>query len=70
MKLYNLLQAKVGHISDNLFHEALYEAQRDIRANRSHYDKQEDKLGYVIYVMETYIRMVCKFDLLKEDRNE
>jgi hypothetical protein len=35
MKLYNLVSAKVGYISLQMWHEALTEAKRDIQRNRA-----------------------------------
>jgi hypothetical protein len=77
MKLYNLLLPKVGHISKDLFHDALYEAQRDIRtykkiAPKWKFDNWSNrrKLIYIVNVMAVYIRLVCKFDLVKGDKGK
>jgi hypothetical protein len=65
MKLYNLVSAKVGYISPQMWHEALTEATRDIKANRAiaqgtwEFDtwSKEKQLEYVSNVMAVYIIM-------------
>ena len=69
MKLYNLVSAKGGYISDKLYHEALTEAKRDIKANRAmaegtwEFDtwSKEKQLEYVSNVMAVYIIMSNRF---------
>ncbi len=65
MKLYELVKAKTGYISDNLWQEALTEAKRDIRANRAisagtwEFDtwSKDKQLEYGSNVMAVYIIM-------------
>jgi hypothetical protein len=63
--LYKLLQKKVGHISDNLWHEALAEAQSKVRANKIDSWSRSRKLVYIVNVMSEYIRIICKFEEVK-----
>jgi hypothetical protein len=71
--LYKLLHKKTGYISDKLWHEALYEAQHDIRAYKQiaptwKFDSwsRTRKLIYIVNVMNRYVRMICKFNLYEE----
>jgi hypothetical protein len=63
--LKEMVQAKTGYISDKLWHEALTEAKRDIKANRAisagtwEFDtwSKGKQLEYVSNVMAVYIIM-------------
>jgi len=65
VKLYSLVSAKVGYISPQMWHEALTEAKRDIKANRAisagtwEFDtwSKDKQLEYVSNVMAVYIIM-------------
>ena len=69
MKLYSLVSAKVGYISPQMWHEALTEAKRDIKANRAisagtwEFDtwSKSKQLEYVSNVMAVYIIMPNRF---------
>ena len=70
MKLYNLVSAKVGYISPQMWHEALAEAKRDIQRNRAvvqpkawGFDtwSKDKQLEYVSNVMAVYIIMSNRF---------
>jgi hypothetical protein len=69
MKLYNLVKAKTGYISPELWKDALKEAKRDIKANREivqanqkewEFDtwSKAKQLEYVSNVMSAYCCMV------------
>ena len=69
MKLYNLVTAKTGYISPELWKEALTEAKRDIKANREavkakgkiwEFDtwSKTGQLEYIANVMAVYCCMV------------
>jgi hypothetical protein len=70
MKLYNLVSAKVGYISPQMWHEALTEAKRDIQKNRAavqpkewEFDtwSKEHQLEYISFVMAVYIIMSGRY---------
>jgi hypothetical protein len=68
--LKEMVQAKTGYISDKLWHEALTEAKRDIKANRAisegtwEFDtwSKEKKLEYVCNIMAVYIIMSGRYE--------
>jgi hypothetical protein len=64
MKLYNLVKAKTGYISDKLYKEALQVAKADVQAHRKDFDsKSKDKqLEYVAYTMAVYIIMSGRYE--------
>lgn len=66
MKLYEMVKAKTGYISDKLWQEALTEAKRDIQRNRAvvqpkawEFDtwSKGKQLEYISNVMAVYIIM-------------
>jgi hypothetical protein len=69
MKLYTLVSAKVGYISPEMWHEALSEAKRDIKANRAIAQgtweldtwSKDKQLEYVSNVMAVYIIMSGRY---------
>jgi hypothetical protein len=70
MKLYNLVSAKVGYISPQMWKEAILEAKRDIQRNREasagtwEFDtwSKEKQLEYVSNVMAVYIIMSGRYE--------
>ena len=76
-RLRQMLTKKVGHISDNLYHSAIYEAQHDIRAHKQiaptwNFDNwsRTRKLVYIVNVMNSYVRIICKYDFMEGIVNE
>jgi hypothetical protein len=73
--LYKLLHKKTGPISDELWLQAILTAQHDIRAYKQiaptwKFDSwsRTRKMIYIVNVMSVYVRMICKFDLVKGDK--
>jgi hypothetical protein len=64
MKLYNLVKAKTGYISDNLFKEALSVAKADVQAHKIDFDSKSkaEQLEYVAYTMAVYIIMSGRYE--------
>ena len=70
-----MLTAKVGPISDNLYHSAIYEAQHDIRAHKQiaptwKFRQLEQDKEAGIHSNEQLLRIICKFDLMEGIVNE
>lgn len=62
-----LLENKHGPISDKLYEEAANEATRDIKENR-HRFKSKTSMGYVLYVMVTYIAITQRIENKKSQK--
>jgi hypothetical protein len=60
MKLYNLVKAKTGYISPELYKEALLVAKKDVQAHRAigcEFDtwSKAQQLEYIAYTMAVYV---------------
>jgi hypothetical protein len=69
MKLYEMVKAKTGYISDKLYKEALVEAKKDIKSHKEmcpewEFDKwtKEERLQYVAFVMACWIIMSGRYE--------